>query len=460
MKNKLLFTAAVAAFLFGCANSDDYGTPDLSGMCTEIPVTKQVSDITSAATSTLQRYTEDDVIEAIVTSNDQAGNFYKSISFVNTANTIGFSIPVNAYNLGNEFRPGQKVYIHMKDRTFVKQYGSTVIGSYYNNATPDMLTDDGVGRVSLVTYKDIIKRSCDPINEEAIVKHMTITEAKNDANLNMLIELDAVQFSDASLGKKFYDTSLDSPGGSTNHSVTDISGANVVLRGSQYANFANTLIPSGSGKIRGVMTKYQSTYQFMIRSIDDVMLDQPRFDAAPPIVGTPVTFGLYNQNFESFAVGNRNFPNAINDAFVGSRYWEVKTFSGNKYIEMTSFSGSGNPGVDAKTLFFIPVNFTTANNFTFKKEFRFMAGAALKVYYVTEANYTAGGTVNMANFVDITSGFNNLTYPANGASQNSFTTAGTYAIPASLTGNGFFVLEYTGTSSVTTTVQIDDIVVN
>lgn len=461
MKNiKFLLTAGIAATVLGCANNDEYNTPDLSGQCITATATKAVTDITSAATAAPQQYTNDDIIEAYVTGSDEGGNIFKTVHLVNAANTVGFSIPVDAYNTYTKFEPGRQVFINLKDKYFVKKFGSTVIGSLYNNETPANPADDEVGRVSLVEYQNVIQRGCNKVDENTLVKHLTIAQAKSDQYLNMLIELDGVQFSDLSVNKTFYDESVNSIGGATNHDVSDISGNTVIVRVSSYSTFAGNKVPSGSGKIRGVMSKYNSDYQFMIRTIEDVKLDQPRFDAAPPICGNAITYGLYNQNFESFAVGNRNFPNAINDAFVGSRYWEVKTFSSNKYIEMTSFAGSGNPGVTARSLFFIPVNFTTANTFTFKKEFRFMAGEALKVYYVTAANYTACGEANMASFVDITSQFTGLTYPSTGQSQNSFTTAGTYNIPASLTGEGFFVLEYTGNATVTTTVQIDDIVVN
>jgi len=60
-------------------------------------------------------------------------------------------------------------------------------------------------------------------------------------------------------------------------------------------------------------------------------------------------------------------------------------------------------------------------------------------------------------FVDITSSFN-IKYPA--TSNNSFSSAGTYVIPKDVTGTGFFVFEYSGGGTVTTTIQIDDILIN
>src|SRR5690554_5224208 len=94
MKNiKFLAIPALLATLVSCVNGDDYGTPDLSEKCATLAVTKQVSQITGAATSNSpQLYadprdaqgiqTEIGVIEAYVTSSDEGGNFYKSISLV------------------------------------------------------------------------------------------------------------------------------------------------------------------------------------------------------------------------------------------------------------------------------------------------------------------------------------------------------------------------------------------
>jgi len=235
MKNlRLLLTITVLTSLVGCVNGDDYGTPDLSNECISIPKTKEVSEITSLAVGTATQYTTDenlvDYIEAYVTSSDEGGNFYKSISMVSTDGSTGFSMPVDNYNLYTEFEPGRKVTIKLdKNRYFNKQYDATVIGSSYNG---------GVGRISGVEYKDVILRSCDKINEDDIVNHLSLNQAQADQYINKLIEFDNVQFSDAALGKNYYDPSNVS-GGATNHTITDIFGNSVTIRTSEYATFAS-----------------------------------------------------------------------------------------------------------------------------------------------------------------------------------------------------------------------------
>lgn len=456
MKNyKLIVTTLILATFSSCVNSDDYGVPNLSDECVTIAKTKEVSDITNIATATAVPYTTSetvvDYIEAYVTSSDEGGNFYKSISMMSLDGLKGFSMPVDNYNLYTEFEPGRKVTIKLdKNRFFNKQHGSTVIGSSYNN---------GIGRISGVEYKNVILRSCVDVEENTIVKNLSITQAKNDQYLNMLIEFDAVQFTDASLGKKYYDASLNSLGGATNHEISDQFGNKVILRVSEFATFAANTIPSKNGKIRGVMTKYNSDYQFMIRTINDVDLtgDRLAIDLYPPLGGTAITFdATINEPFTSYTSTNQQvFPKYINDAAIGGKYWQVKTFSSNKYIQMSSFGGTPEAN---RTLFIVPVNMTSANTLSFKTKDGYNNGNVLKVYYTT--NYVPGSQITTATLVDITSNFTIASGSTSGYATN-FTNSGTYNIPAGVTGNGFFVFEYVGNGSgTTTTMQIDDIVIN
>ncbi len=454
MKNlKLILAASLFTTLFSCINNDNYSEPDLTGECSDLTPTKTVLDVAATATTTAQQYVADDVIEAYVTSSDEGGNFYKSISMVSVDGTKGFNMPIDAYNLYTKYEPGRKVYIKMKDRYYANntQTQSLDLGSLYAGTQ--------VGRISGVEYEAAIKRGCSKVDENTLVNHLTIAAAKNNANTNKLVELDGVQFSEASVGKKYFDKSLNaSPTWTaTNHTLTDASGNTIIVRVSEFANFSAKNVPTGNGKIRGILTKYNSDFQFMIRTENDVQLNGPRVDSAPPIGGSALTYdATLNESFTSYLTVNQQvFPKYINDAVQGSRYWQVKTFSGNKYIQMSSFGGTPEAN---RTLFFVPVDFTAASTFSFMSKLGFSNGNPLKVYYTT--NYVPGSDATAATLTQIMG----LTispglatgYPA------TFTPSGTWNIPASLTGNGFIVFEYVGNGSggTTTTAQIDDIVIN
>ncbi len=468
MKSNSIKISLLAAVGFGvftaCDTDDRFQSPNLSTVCVTETPTKTVADLYAAAPPSptgigaVQFYGEtDDIIEAYVTSSDQGGTFYKSISFQTIDGTRGFSVPVDLYNIYTEFEPGRKVYVHLKNRAYSQTYGSLIIGDVYND--PDTPELDQIGRLVPEEFRRTVKASCEKVNEDDIVQHMTITEALTDANINKLIEFDNVQFTESAYTgeEKTYFQENNQIGGATNLTLMDDAGKTIIFRTSSFAKFANKRVPTGSGKVRGVLTKYRGDYQFMARTEADIQMEGDRFIAHAPLGGTNIVFsGSLNETFTGYAVGTRTFPAYVNDQTTGNRYWEVKEFSGNKYVEMTSFGGGG---VTAKSYLFIPVDFSAASTMTFKEKMRFMAGAVLKVYYVTSDQYAALDAFNVANFTDITSGFN-ITYPANGASEANFNSAGTYNIPASLTGTGFFVFEHSGTPAITTTAQIDDIVIN
>lgn len=458
MKNiKLILSAALLTTLFSCINNDNYAEPDLTGDCSDLTATVTVPALVATSTTTYQKYLNNDIVEAYVTSSDEGGNFYKSISFVSVDGSVGFSMPIDAYNLYTKFEPGRKVYVNLKDRYFVTENNAMVLGSLYNNGTPTVTTDDEVGRISGVEYEGIIKRGCTKVDENTLVNTLTIAAAKNNANLNKLIEIDNIQFTDASLGKKYFDPSINNLGGATNHEIADIAGNKIIVRISEFATFAAKSVAGGSGKIRGVLTKFGSDFQFMVRTENDIKLNNVRFDGAPPIGGSALVYDTtLNEPFTSYLTTNQQvFPKYINDAAVGTRYWQVKTFGGNKYIQMSSFGGTPEAN---RSLFFVPVNFTAASTFSFVSKLGFTNGNPIKVYYTT--NYVPGSNVNSATLTQI-SGLTisaGLTtgYPTN------FTPSGTWNIPASITGNGFIVFEYIGNGSggVTTTAQIDDILIN
>lgn len=298
-KLKLITAIAFVATLTSCVNGDDYGAPDES--CITIDKTKEVLEVTNMATFTAAPYTTDenltDYIEAYVTSSDEGGNIYKSISMTSLDGLTGFSMPVDNYNLYTEFEPGRKVTIKLdKNRYLNKQNGSTVIGSTFNN---------GVGRLSGVEYKNVILRSCEKVNENDLVKNLSIAQAKNDQYVNMLVEFNGVQFTNPSVGKKYYDQTLNSIGGATNHEITDEFGAKIIVRVSEFAVFAATNVPNGNGKIRGVLTKFGSTYQFMIRTLNDVNLTDARVDTSVSGNPTPPTNLLFlGSDFENWATFN------------------------------------------------------------------------------------------------------------------------------------------------------------
>jgi len=452
-----LLVALFAGMLFTSCVDENYTTPTAGFTTYELTPNKTVQEIVAATTPTVTQYTTDDIIEAYVTSSDETGNFYNSISFqtipTDNSQPIGFSVPVNLRSFSKGFTPGRKVYIKLNGLYRAIVDGSMQIGLLYQPSPTDT---PKIGRISELQWQNYLFISSTQVSEESFVRTVSLAQAATDANLNTLVEINNVQFADADLNRTYYD--VDSGGGATNHNMIDPATGNTkFFRVSSYASFAHHSVPSGSGRIRGVMTKYSTDYQFLARVEGDVKLDGPRLDSNPPIGGTALVYaGTLSEPFTSYTTNASVFPKYINDAVVGGRYWQVKTFGGNKYIQMSSFGGTPEKN---RTAFIVPVDLSAANTLSFKTLSGYDNGSPLKVYYTT--NYVPGGDLTAATLVDITANFTIPNGPSSGYA-TTFTSSGTYAIPTSLTGQGYFVFEYNGNgnSGITTTMEVDDITIN
>lgn len=451
-----------AGLLASCVNDDDYKTPVLN--CAETYLTSNVEPKDVPAVDLAKPYPavegQPSILQAYVVSSDVSGNFFKSISLQTKDGSFGFSIPVDVESVFRKMEPGRLVFVKLDSMHTDIEHGSLRIGELYNG--------NQVGRLAPAKFKAYVIPTCESVPENDLAQKLTLQQALNDSKINTLIDLQNVEFAKEAVYKTYFDEG-NQIGGATNHWLEDATGKKVIFRTSEYATYAGDTVPKKSGTVRGVLTKYNDDYQFIVRTKADIMLDKDRFGEEPPVPGqsttasggTAIAFnGTLTEDFTSYTTDFSAFPKYVNDYLTGKRYWQVKEFGGNKYIEMTSFSGQGNPGANARTFLFVPVDLTAANTLTFKKKVRFMAGAALKVHYVTEAKYTAKKVIKPQDFVEITSSFTGITYPATNGSENDFSSAGTFNIPAGVTGNGFFVFEYHGPSGVTTTIQLDDIVIN
>ncbi len=447
MKTRIIKSLAIFSIALGVfsscvkddSNADNYETAIVTY---ELTPTKTVAQIISFnGGSTPVQYTADDVIEAYVTSSDETGTFYNSISFqdipTNATQPKGFSVSANFSSYIKGFTPGRKVYIRLKDLYVAKVDGSLKIGGLF---------DGEIGRISENEWQNHLFPSATIVNENDMVRTVSLATAASDDNINTLVEIDNVQFADGSLARTFYD--IDSGGFATNHDIIDVNGGTTrFFRVSSFALFAYQKVPAGRGKIRGVMTKFDTDYQFLVRHQNDIKLTAPR---------TYTFNSTLNETFESFDNNVKGFVNYLNFDTVSVKSWLVKSVNGTKCVQMSSFGGNLQSN---KSYFIVPVDFTNANSMTFKIDTDFFStGLGLKIYRSTD--YVPGQKISAATLYNITS---NFILPTENTS--AFVSAGNYNFPTNLTGNGYVIFEYTGSNIsgpglLTTNVNIDDIVIN
>ena len=440
MKTNILksvfFVAIALGTLSSCVNDDKYAIPALECNQPNLTANRTVQQVIAASSPLVTLYDyPGDIIEAYAVSSDQGGNFYKSISFQTVATpttpAVGFSVPVDASNTYIDYQPGVKVYIKMKDLYTDIIYGSMRIGGIYVNSSAAA----SVGRLPVTVYKNKLIASCTNLSEEVLVKKTTIANLLNDANLNTLCEVSGVQFEDDAVGRHYYESANDL-GGATNWLLNDISGAKVIFRTSSFATYANHLLPTGSGTVRGVLTKYGSDYQFMARTEDDVKLTGPR---SVPLLSEGFTSGL--GAWYAYSV-------------VGAEVWVHSAVYGNPggMAKMSGYATTNKANED--WLISPAINMSTLTNATlsFDNAYKF-AGNPIEVY--VSRNYSGTGSPNAAGvtwtaLTGATLSAGNYVY-ANSGSLNlaAFLGAGNSAVRVAF--------KYTSTTSAASTWEIDNV---
>lgn len=326
MKNNHKTLFALLSLLLFCNCNEDIVIPKLECTQPDFTVNRAVEDVLKTATITATKYVYDDVIEAYVISSDENGNFFKTIYLQTLATenkpAIGFSVSVDAANTYVDYRVGNKVYIKLKDQFTDLFYGGMRIGSLYEGNSGAA----SVGRISQNDYKNVLHASCTILDENELVNPISIEEALRESNLNTLIELSDVQFTEAALGRHYFEEA-NNVGGATNWNLRDKSGNQIIFRTSSFADFSASLVPEGSGKVRGIITKYGSDYQLMVRSEKDV------------VMGGKTNIPFFTEDFQ-MVTNNVNFalPDWSNIVEKASKLWRTMVTAGNGYAEFNTTS--------------------------------------------------------------------------------------------------------------------------
>ena len=264
MKNYWILLLIIISHV-SCVQDDEFSIPEITCDDPNLTATKSVDDMMKASGSSASKYLEDDVLIGYVVSSDEGGNIYKNISLVDDSGK-GFNISLDRYDNYTSYEPGRKVYIKLNNLYTQVDFGALEIGDLYNNTQ--------IGRIPEIIIGDHLLRSCEVVDEETLVNKISISDI-SDKYLHTLIEFDNVQFKDNEIGGNYYSSSKDL-GGATNRIIVDELGYEVIVRTSSYSDFANNPLPTGKGKIRGVLTRFNTDYQLFMRTENDISMNEPR----------------------------------------------------------------------------------------------------------------------------------------------------------------------------------------
>jgi hypothetical protein len=257
-KNIIRFTAVLlSALLLGSTIQSckkRFDEPPVEEYPTIIP-NATISQIKALHTigNTPTLITDSLVIEGIVVSSDEAGNFFKQLIIQD--DSAGIELRIELSNLYAEYPVGRKVWVKCKD---------LYVGDYEGNH--QLTINDAGDRIPEGMLSKFLVGG--PKDQTVTPQSVSILDIKNSTRYrNMLVELNNVQFASADSGQTYADAVTSS---SLNRSIQDCNGNAIILRSSGYATFASDLTPGGNGKATGIHTNFGTDAQLYIRDTDDL----------------------------------------------------------------------------------------------------------------------------------------------------------------------------------------------
>ena len=285
IKTTYLLIFALACTLFSSCMNGDWDEPDFNGAApygnnslTEqnvIPIADLIKKyhnlLFESTTDQNKQIDEDIMIKGRITGNDVGGNIYKQVTLQDT--TAAIIIAINEGGLNGYLAEGSEILVDLKGLYIGGYRKQPEIGAPYNGSSIGRMQKDiwakhfkilGSPDASLIQ----------PVDFFSTIKN----DEKMEATCAKLVTLKDVKFKEAD-GKSTFSTGT-SIGNAVNQEL-DGYGSKVVIRTSTYADFAAITLPYDNVAkkklkcdITGIATRYNSTWQILIRKTSDIVVKQ------------------------------------------------------------------------------------------------------------------------------------------------------------------------------------------
>lgn len=287
MKKIKFIALAFLALTLGSCMGDGYADPDLTEKVPAAPYgnnslrEKNVISIADLKTqfatiinsdNGYKQIEKDMMIKAVVTGNDVSGNIYNQVSVQDASGAI--IIAINGSGLSGYLPVGQEILVNLKGLYIGSYKKLPQIGGVNTKLSDGSL---GMGKIERAIWNEHFK-ILNPGEADAsmvVPEEFDLTKltdaAYMDANVGKLMTLKKVKFASAN-GTNVWapddtNTSLELIDAETGKKI---SSSNLVVRNSGYSKFANEVVPQGVFDITGIFTRYNNTWQIVLRSTDDL----------------------------------------------------------------------------------------------------------------------------------------------------------------------------------------------
>lgn len=411
---KILFLCIIAIGAVMCKKkADQPQVTDILGH--KVYSVNELAGIATCTNNCTKRFTDDVYFIGVVIADEQSGNFYKEIYVRDRYNTGGLHLD---FISRSSFFVGDSVRVNLK-------------GLDINlNSSTGMLEIDSVDH-----EKSLIKFASGANPLPRVLSLSQISTSNPYSNyLCDLITINNVAFLPTDADQIWADPIAQV---SKNRTLQDCDGKQLIVRSSNYANFALQKTPTGNGSITGIATAYQGTSQMAIRNTSEVHM-----------TGTGCTI-YHKKDFEDASLTSGGWSQqSVNNPSIA---WIASSFSTDKFAKVSGYL-SGNQ--NSETWLISPIlNLASAVNpiLTFRTAAKF-AGNALELWIST--NYSSGAP-STATWTQI----NGFSLSPNNPGSYAWTNSGVISLNAYKNANTRIAFRYQSTTTGATTYELDDVLV-
>lgn len=210
------------------------------------------------------------MIKGYITGNDISGNLYQQVALQDATGAI--LVDINGGGLYGYLPVGQEILIDLNG-LYIGGYGKQAqIGGIYTNLKKGTTS---VGKMDRPTWQKHFKLLDEPDASNVKAEVFDLSKATDatylDENAGKLMTIKGVKFTSAN-GKTVWAANDETSKQYLKDAESGqwLSSKTIMVYTSGYARFANAILPDGAYDITGIFTRYNNTWQIIIRNTDDL----------------------------------------------------------------------------------------------------------------------------------------------------------------------------------------------
>ncbi|MFT4759294.1 MAG: hypothetical protein ACI9XO_003448 [Paraglaciecola sp.] len=256
--------------LFSACVKDEFDEPP-SEVLPDIEANATIADLKALIVpNSIELIEEDLIVRAIVTGNDEDGNFFREL--VVQDETDGIYININLTSAFNLLPLGREIFIKARGLYVIEDNGVPKLGGYIETEN---------GGQNLGDIQDLNDHIVRGKRNQVVTPIQASINDLDISMLAMLVELQNTEF--AFPGETYAD-----PFGqqTQNKTLQDCTGSEIDVRTSGFATFAGTTVAGGNGTLTAVYSQFNGSGQLFIRNPEDADMPNPRCDGSTGTGGT------------------------------------------------------------------------------------------------------------------------------------------------------------------------------